>query len=143
LLKYTVPGSAPIILWDDAVQVKAKSGETLETIASTYRAPPWAIAQINKLDADRPLEPGRALIIPRSLYANVAPPAAASPPAARPAAPPVARLAPKPPPQAEAPAAERAPAPAPAAANAPKPAEAPPARDTNSFSDRWRSGTEH
>jgi LysM repeat protein len=143
LLKYTVPGSAPIILWDDAVQVKAKSGETLETIASTYRAPPWAIAQINKLDADRPLEPGRTLIIPRSLYANVAPPAAASPPAARPAAPPVARLAPKPPPQAEAPAAERAPAPAPAAANAPKPAEAPPARDTNSFSDRWRSGTEH
>jgi LysM repeat protein len=143
LLKYTVPGSAPIILWDDAVQAKAKSGETLETIASTYRAPPWAIAQINKLDADRPLEPGRALIIPRSLYANVAPPAAASPPAARPAAPPVARLAPKPPPQAEAPAAERAPAPAPAAANAPKPAEAPPAPDTNSFSDRWRSGTEY
>jgi LysM repeat protein len=143
LLKYTVPGSAPIVLWDDAVQVKVKSGDTLETIASTDRAPSWAIAQINKLDADRPLEPGRTLIIPRSLYANVAPPAAASPPAARPAAPPVARLAPKPPPQAEAPAAERAPAPAPAAANAPKPAEAPPARDTNSFSDRWRSGTEH
>jgi hypothetical protein len=40
LLKYTVPGSAPIVLWDDAVQVKAKAGETLETIASTYRAPP-------------------------------------------------------------------------------------------------------
>ena len=143
LLKYTVPGSAPIVLWDDAVQVKVKSGETLETIASTDRAPSWAIAQINKLDADRPLEPGRTLIIPRSLYANVTPPAAASPTAARPAAPPVARLAPKPPPQAEAPAAGSAPAPAPAAANAPKPAEAPPARDTNSFSDRWRSGTEH
>jgi hypothetical protein len=85
--------------------VKVKSGETLETIASTYRAPPWAIAQINKLDADRPLEPGRTLIIPRSLYANVVPPAAASPTATRPAAPPVARLAPNPPPQAEAPAA--------------------------------------
>jgi LysM repeat protein len=91
LLKYTVPGSAPIVLWDDAVQVKVKSGDTLETIAATDRAPSWAIAQINKLDADRPLEPGRTLIIPRSLYANVAPPAAASPTAARPAAPPVAR----------------------------------------------------
>lgn len=143
LLKYTVPGSAPIVLWDDAVQVKAKAGETLETIASTYRAPSWAIVQVNKLDADRPLEPGRTLIIPRSLYANVTPPAAASPTATRPAAPPVARLAPNPPPEAEAPAAGRPPAPNSAAASAPKPADAPPARDTNSFSDRWRSSTEH
>ena len=153
LLKYTVPGSAPIVLWDDAVQVKVKSGETLESIASTYRAPSWAIAQINQLDADRPLEPGRTLLIPRSVYANVTPPVTGPPTAARPAAPPVARVAPQPP-EGQTPAqtpAANAPAPVPAAASpskpapaasAPKPAESPPARDTSSFSDRWRSTTE-
>jgi LysM repeat protein len=126
-------------LWDDAVQVKVKSGDTLESIAATYRATSWAIVQINNLDADRPLEPGRMLTIPRSVYANATPPGAASPTAARPAAEPVARLAPKLPPPAEAPAAGRPPAPA----SAPKPTEPPPASDANSFSDRWRSSTEH
>jgi LysM repeat protein len=137
LLKYSVPGSAPIVLWDDAIQVKVKPGETLESVALTYRAPAWAIVQINKLDADRPLESGRMLTIPRSLYANVTPPGAPSPPAA-----PVARLGPNPPPQADAPAAPRPPVPIPAAVSAPKPVEPVPARDTSSFSDRWRSNTE-
>lgn len=142
LLKYNVPGSAPIVLWDDAVQVKVKPGDTLETIASTYRAPAWAIVQINKLDANRPLEPARMLTIPRSLYANAAPPGAPSPSAARPAAPPPVARGPNPPSQAEAPAAPRPTAPIPAAVSAPKPVESTPVRDTSSFSDRWRSGTE-
>lgn len=148
LLKYTVPGSAPIVLWDDAVQVKVKPGETLDSVASTYRAPSWAIAQINKLDTDRPLEPGRTLIIPRSVYANVTLPVAGPPVAAPPAAPPIARVAPEaktvPPPSAPAPvpAAASAPKPVPATASSPKPAETPPAHEPNSFSDRWRSTTE-
>jgi LysM repeat protein len=143
LLKYSVPGSAPIVLWDDAVQVKVKPGETLESIASTYQAPAWAIVQVNKLDADRSLEPGRMLTIPRSLYANVTPPGAPSPPAARPAPPPpVARLAPTPQPQVEAPAAPKPATPTPAAVSVPKPVESAPVRDPGSFSDRWRSDTE-
>jgi hypothetical protein len=140
LLEYSVPGSAPIVLWDDAVQVKVKPGETLESVASIYRAPAWAIVQINKLDADRALESGRMLTIPRNLYANVTPQGAPPPPAARPPAAPVARLGPSLPPQADAPAAPRPPVPIPAAA--PKPVEPVPARDTSSFSDRWRSNTE-
>ncbi len=131
MLKYTVPASAPIVLWDDAVQVKVKSGETLEAIAATYHAPSWAIAQINKLEADRPVDPGRTLLIPRSLYADATPPAAALPSAARPSIKPVARVAPNPSPPAQ-----------PPAASAPMRTETPPARDTNSFGDRWRSGTE-
>jgi LysM repeat protein len=152
VLKYTVPGSVPIVLWDDAMRAKVKSGETLESIAATYQAPAWAIAQINKLEIDRPLEPGRMLLIPRSVYANVTSPIAG--PAAvvtRPAAPPVARVAPQSTPEAKTPSPAIAPAPTPAAASAPKPvpatsspkpAEAPPANETNSFSDRWRSTTE-
>ena len=148
LLKYTVPGSAPIVLWDDAVRVKVKAGETLESVAATHQAPAWAIAQINKLEIDRPLEPGRMLLIPRSVYANVTPPVAGPPVAA----PPVARVAPSPPAEARtpppvgaptpAPATGSVPKPIPAAASAPKPAESPPAREPSSFSDRWRSGTE-
>jgi len=151
VLKYTVPGSVPIVLWDDAVRAKVKSGETLESVAATYQAPAWAIAQINKLDVDRPVEPGRVLLIPRSVYANVTPPIAGPAVATRPAAPPVARVAPQPTPEAKtpppaiapapAPAAASAPKPVPAAATSPKPAPAPP-NETNSFSDRWHSTTE-
>jgi len=151
VLKYTVPGSVPIVLWDDAVRAKVKSGETLESVAATYQAPAWAIAQINKLDVDRPIEPGRMLLIPRSVYANVTPPIAGPAAATRPAAPPVARVAPQPTPEANTPPPAIAPAPAPAAASAPKPVPAaatsqkpapPPPNETNSFSDRWRSTTE-
>ena len=149
VLKYTVPGSVPIVLWDDAVRAKVKSGETLESVAATYQAPAWAIAQINKLDVDRPIEPGRMLLIPRSVYANVTPPIAGPAVATRPAAPPVARVAPQPTPEAKtpppaiapAPAAASAPKPVPAAATSPKPEPAPP-NETNSFSDQWHSTTE-
>jgi LysM repeat protein len=139
-------------LWDDAVRAKVKPGETLESVATTYQAPAWAIAQINKLEIDRPLEPGRMLLIPRSVYANVTLPIAGPAVAARPAAPPVARVTPQSAPEAKTPPPAIAPAPAPAAANTPKPVpaagstpkpvQAPPASETNSFSDRWHSTTE-
>ena len=70
MLKYTVPREASIELWDSAVKVKVKPGETLELIASTYGAPSWAIAQINTVGSDQTIEPGRTLIVPRSLYTD-------------------------------------------------------------------------
>jgi hypothetical protein len=74
VLKYTVPRDASIELWDSAIEVRTKGTETPEALASTYGAPAWAIAQINALDPQAQIEPGRALLIPRSLYAETASP---------------------------------------------------------------------
>jgi hypothetical protein len=74
VLKYVVPRDAPIELWDSAIEVKARSGDTLDSIAAAYNAPGWAIAQINGIGPNRPIESGRKLIIPRSLYTDAAVP---------------------------------------------------------------------
>jgi LysM repeat protein len=50
----------------------------LQTIAAQYGVPVWAIAQINKIGADAPLQTGTALVIPLRLYKADA--AAAGPP---------------------------------------------------------------
>jgi hypothetical protein len=69
VMNYSVPRDAPIELWDSAIEIGVKSGDTLETVASRYEVPAWAIARINKFEPDRPIEPGRMLLIPRSQYA--------------------------------------------------------------------------
>ena len=72
MLKYTVPADAPIELWDSAIRVRAKGGDTIDAVASRYGVPGWAIAQINSLDQDHPLEVGQELIVPRSIYSEAA-----------------------------------------------------------------------
>lgn len=123
VLKYTVPRDAPIELWDSAVNVNVKPGETLESIGSTYGAPPWAIAQINALKPDRAIEPGRTLIIPHSIYtaAPAVSPAASVP---RRSVRSAARITSTKPMSHDA---------APTASGDPLPA-----RNANSFSDRWQ-----
>lgn len=125
LLKYTVPREAPIILWDDAVRVKLKSGDTLESIASSYDVPSWAVAQINGIEPDHPIGPGGTLIVPRIVYSDTRPPTA-PPSAARGTAQAVARTSTKPPPSRDQ---------APAAV--PEATEASPEQGAGSFGDRW------
>jgi LysM domain len=67
-MKYVVPRNEPIELWDSGLRVTARAGENLQTIAAQYGAPVWAIAQINKIGEDTPLQAGMALIIPLRLY---------------------------------------------------------------------------
>jgi hypothetical protein len=67
-MKYVVPRNEPIELWDSGLRVTARVGENLQTIAAQYGAPVWAIAQINKIGEDTPLQTGMALIIPLQLY---------------------------------------------------------------------------
>ncbi len=70
LLTYTVPREAPIELWDSAATITVKPGETVESIASDYGVPVWAIVQINALEPGSPLAPGSTLTVPRSLYTD-------------------------------------------------------------------------
>jgi hypothetical protein len=67
-IKYVVPRNEPIELWDSGLRVTVHAGENLQTISTQYGAPTWAIAQINKLREDTPLQTGSALIIPLRRY---------------------------------------------------------------------------
>lgn len=130
VLKYVVPRDAPIELWDSAIEVRAKSAETVDSIASAYGVPGWAIAQINQLKSDEQIEAGRKLIIPRSLYTDAATvplpePRTASRSEVRPRA-----IAAKQPPRNQMP-----------TATLPPPADGNVVENGNSFSDRWRSET--
>ena len=129
VLKYRVPRDAPIVLWDDAIKVKAKPGETLEAIASTHGAPAWVIAQVNAIDPSRPLDAGHALIIPRTLYSDAAP-LIPAPPVARHDPGPAVRVTARKPPQKDD---DRTPAAVPPTARTSS------APSANSFEDRWRS----
>ena len=69
VMRYAVPPGQTIELWDSAVQATAEGAESLDVIARRTGAPAWAIAQINKLDADHPPRDGQTLLIPRHLFA--------------------------------------------------------------------------
>ena len=124
VLKYTVPADAQIELWDSAIRVRAKGGDTIDAVASRYGVPGWAIAQINSLDQDHPLEVGQELIVPRSIYSEAALQEPVQPSPRKPPRPTTSVSSIRPAPSAREPAATTEPPPP------------PPAADT--FSDRWR-----
>src|SRR5690606_27324707 len=71
-MRYVVPAQEPIVIWDSAVVVTAQPGDTVQDIAQKNTAPAWAIAQINRLNADNPPSPGQRILIPRSIYSAAA-----------------------------------------------------------------------
>jgi thioesterase domain-containing protein len=71
-MRYVVPQSQTIELWDSAVRAKAEPGETLAALAQRNGAPAWAVAQVNKLDTDAPLREGQELLIPRNRLSSPA-----------------------------------------------------------------------
>jgi len=66
VMKYVIPANARIELWDSAIAETVADDDTLNSIASRTGAPAWAIAQINNLDENASLQPGRKLTIPRN-----------------------------------------------------------------------------
>lgn len=62
-----VPAAAAIELWDSGLPVAAHAGDTLKTIAATYHAPVWALAQINAVPERAPLAEGQRIVVPRNL----------------------------------------------------------------------------
>lgn len=73
VVKYVVPADARIELWDSAISVTAVEGDTLAALAARYGAPAWAVAQINNLQADAVLPPGKAVLVPRNMYRAASP----------------------------------------------------------------------
>jgi hypothetical protein len=66
-IRYAVPGRAPIELWDSGVPVTAQAGDTLQGLATTYRVPIWALAQINRMPEQATFTGGERVIVPRNL----------------------------------------------------------------------------
>ncbi len=66
-LRVVVPATASIELWDSAMPVLAHAGDTLQTLASRYHVPVWALAQLNQIPEDKALTEGDRVVVPRYL----------------------------------------------------------------------------
>jgi hypothetical protein len=77
-LRIVFAATGPIELWDSGMPVSAHAGDTLQTLATTYHVPLWAVAQINKKSEGAALAEGERIVVPRFLV----PRGAASPPPA-------------------------------------------------------------
>lgn len=64
-MRYVIPSEAPVEIWDDAVRVAAKPGQTWDTIAAEYGAPVWLLLQINRASEGLAPQPGAQVLIPR------------------------------------------------------------------------------
>jgi hypothetical protein len=76
-LHIVFPATGPIDLWDSGLPITAHAGDTLQSLATTYHVPVWAITQINKLPETATLTEGQRVVVPRYLVPKGAPVAAA------------------------------------------------------------------
>lgn len=66
-LRIVYPPTVPIELWDSGMAVSAHAGDTLQTLAATYRVPLWALAQVNHKAGSGALTDGERIVVPRYL----------------------------------------------------------------------------
>ena len=66
-IKYVVPTRAPIELWDGGLPVQLEPGQTIQSAASLYGVPAWAIRQASDVGDDEEIPAGRQIIVPRHL----------------------------------------------------------------------------
>jgi len=69
-LHIVFPATGPIDLWDSGLPVSAHAGDTLQTVATTYHVPLWALTQINKIPETATLTEGQRVVVPRYLGAK-------------------------------------------------------------------------
>ena len=72
-LHIVFPATGPIELWDSGRAVSANASDTLQSLATTYHVPLWALAQINQKPEKAALTEGERIVVPRHLGQRVAP----------------------------------------------------------------------
>jgi hypothetical protein len=72
-LRLEVPADAAIELWDSGTPIAAHAGDTLKSIAATYRVPLWSLTQINSISDHTSLTDGQRIVIPRHLVPMATP----------------------------------------------------------------------
>jgi predicted alpha/beta-hydrolase family hydrolase len=66
-IRYVVPPHTAIELWDSGIPVVARSGDTLQKLATLRNLPLWSLTQINRESDSAALVPGQRIIIPHHL----------------------------------------------------------------------------
>lgn len=66
-IKYVVPMRAKIELWDGGLPMALQPGQTIESVASAYGVPAWAIRQASNIGDDEDFQSGRQIVIPRHM----------------------------------------------------------------------------
>jgi hypothetical protein len=51
------------------VEIRAAAEDRPGSIADRYGVPSWVVSQLNRLPPDAPIEAGRALVVPRMVFA--------------------------------------------------------------------------
>jgi thioesterase domain-containing protein len=100
--------TGPIELWDSGTPISAHAGDTMQSLATDYHVPLWALAQVNQKSESAALTEGERIVVPRYLGQKFGP---------RPAANEAAKPAPS-----DTPNAASSEAPKPAASDTPSPA---------------------
>jgi hypothetical protein len=59
-------------LWDSGTPQLARSGDTLQSLATLNRVPLWSLTQANQYSESAPLPIGQRILIPRRLASPVA-----------------------------------------------------------------------
>jgi hypothetical protein len=77
-LRYVVPSDAPLELWDSGTPQLARSGDTLQRLATLNGVPLWSLTQANQYSDSAPLSVGQRVLVPRRLVPLAATPAAAA-----------------------------------------------------------------
>jgi len=77
-LRYVVPSDAPLVLWDSGTPQLARSGDTLQSLATLNGVPLWSLTQANQYSDIAPLSVGQRVLVPRRLVPLAATPAAAA-----------------------------------------------------------------
>jgi thioesterase domain-containing protein len=70
--------TGPIELWDSGTPISAHAGETLQSLATEYHVPIWALAQINQKSESAALTEGERIVVPRYLGQKLGPRPAAN-----------------------------------------------------------------
>jgi hypothetical protein len=78
-LRYVVPPDAPLELWDSGTPQLARSGDTLQRLATLNGVPLWSLTQANQYSDSAPLSVGQRILVPRRLVPPVAISAASRP----------------------------------------------------------------
>jgi hypothetical protein len=66
-LRYVVPPNASLELWDSGTQQLARSGDTLQRLATLNHVPLWSLSQVNQYSESAPLSVGQRVFVPRRL----------------------------------------------------------------------------
>jgi hypothetical protein len=69
-LRLVPPATGAIELWDSGEPVAAHAGDTLQTLATTYHVPLWALVQLNPKADHEALTEGERIVVPRYLGAK-------------------------------------------------------------------------